>query len=180
MAVRFGSFIRPITYLNGGTSNEKEIRFIIGVDIGLCSPAGDWPLAFLSFELAKRFNARVSEYQIEVYAGGALAKLPEYFDAVRIGAVEMSCAPWAMFSNLDPRLGVIETPFLFVSSRAASSASMDLLPLYDQLLQKNFHKTDKNPRRLEWSAYGCPEPLCGRFGQNSGCLAGYRHVDGNL
>ena len=126
-------FVLITTAISGTAFAEKKLRLVTP------APAGDWPLAFLSFELAKRFNARVSEYQIEVYAGGALAKLPEYFDAVRIGAVEMSCAPWAMFSNLDPRLGVIETPFLFVSSRAASSASMDLLPLYDQLLQKKFN-----------------------------------------
>ena len=82
-------------------------------------PPGDWPLTFTSDELARKFNERTKgkEYVMEVHAGGALAKLPEYFDAVRIGAVELACAPWAMFSFLDPRLGIKETPFLFASSR---------------------------------------------------------------
>lgn len=48
------------------------------------SPADDWPLTFMNIELAKRFNARQGEYKIEVRAGGALAKLPEYFDAIRV------------------------------------------------------------------------------------------------
>ena len=103
------------------------------------SPAGDWPLTFMNTELAKRFNERAKgEYKIEVYAGGALAKLPEYFDSVRVGAGEMACAPWGMFTNMDARLGIIETPFLFSSSPAASSACQFLLPLYDQILQKKF------------------------------------------
>jgi TRAP-type transport system periplasmic protein len=127
------SFFLITTGISGTALAEKKLRLVTP------APAGDWPLAFLSFELAKRFNARVSDYQIEVYAGGALAKLPEYFDAVRVGAVEMSCAPWPMFSNLDARLGVIETPFLFVSSSATSSATMALLPLYDQVLQEKFN-----------------------------------------
>ena len=81
------------------------------------SPAGDWPLTAGQERFAKRFNERAKdEYKIEVHPGGALAKLPEYFDAVRVGAVEMACAPWGMFTNLDPRLGVLETPFLFASS----------------------------------------------------------------
>jgi TRAP-type C4-dicarboxylate transport system substrate-binding protein len=104
------------------------------------SPAGDWPLTFSNMELARRFNERAKgEYKIEVHAGGALAKLPEYFDAVRVGAVEMACAPWGMFSSLDPRLGIIETPFLFSNSPATSAAGPRLLPLYDQILQEKFN-----------------------------------------
>ena len=104
------------------------------------SPPGDWPLTFCNEELARKFNERAKgEYEMEVHAGGALAKLPEYFDAVRIGAVEMACAPWGMFSFLDPRLGISETPFLFETTPAASSACKSLLPLYDQILQQKFN-----------------------------------------
>ena len=51
----------------------------------------------------------------------------------------MACAPWGMFTNLDPRLGVIEIPFLFNTSPAASAACKPLLPLYDQILQEKFN-----------------------------------------
>jgi len=109
------------------------------------SPPGDYPLTFMNDELAKRFNKRAKgEYVMEVHAGGALAKLPEYFDAVRIGAVEMACAPWGMYSFLDPRLGIIETPFLFTTSTGASAACKHLLPLYDQILQEKFNAKGLN------------------------------------
>lgn len=104
------------------------------------SPVGDWPLTTANVELAKKFNERAKgEYKIEVHAGGALAKLPEYFDAVRVGAVEMACAPWGMFTNLDQRLGIIEAPFLFSTSPASSAAGKKLTALYDPILQEKFN-----------------------------------------
>ena len=70
------------------------------------TPEGDYPQTYRDKEMAKRFNERAKgEYVIEVHAGGALAKLPEYFDAVRIGAVEMEFSNWGMFSFLDPKDG---------------------------------------------------------------------------
>ena len=104
------------------------------------APANDWPLAYKDFEFAKRFNERAKgEYKMEVYAGGALAKLPEYFDAVRVGAVEMADAPWGMFGFADPRLSLLEMPFLFASMGAASDACRSLTRLYDPILQKKFN-----------------------------------------
>jgi TRAP-type C4-dicarboxylate transport system substrate-binding protein len=104
------------------------------------APEGDWPLTFKDKEMAKRFNERAKgEYIIQVHAGGALAKLPEYFDAVRIGAVEIADGPWGMYSFLDPRLGVIELPFLFNSMGAVTAACKPLVPIYDQLFQEKFN-----------------------------------------
>jgi TRAP-type C4-dicarboxylate transport system substrate-binding protein len=104
------------------------------------APPNDWPLTYKDKELAKRFNERArGEYVMEVHAGGALAKLPEYFDAVRIGAIEMADAPWGMYSFLDPRLGLIEIPFLFDNANAQNSAIKQIEPLYDQILQEKFN-----------------------------------------
>lgn len=104
------------------------------------SPAGDFPLTTFLDDLAKRFNARAKgEYAIEVYPGGALAKLPEYFDAVRTGTVEMALAPWGFFSFLDPRLGAIEAPFLITNNEAGAYVAKAALPLYDQILQEKFN-----------------------------------------
>jgi len=106
----------------------------------IATPEGDYPQTFRDKEMAKRFNERAKgEYVIEVYAGGALAKLPEYFDAIRIGAVEMEFSNWGMFSFLDPRLGLLETPFLFTNNHATSASSKMLLPLFDQILQEKFN-----------------------------------------
>lgn len=115
-------------------AKTKVLRLVVP------SPPGDWPLTFMNEEMAKRFNKRAKgAYKIEVHAGGAIAKLPEYFDSVRVGAVEMACAPWGMYSFLDPRLGAIEIPFLFHSSPAGSAACKQLVPLYDKLFQEKFN-----------------------------------------
>lgn len=104
------------------------------------TPEGDYPQTFRDKEMANRFNERAKgEYVMEVHAGGALAKLPEYFDAVRIGAVEMADSPWAMYSFLDPRLGAIEIPFLFDNANAQNSAIKQIEPLYDQIFQEKFN-----------------------------------------
>jgi TRAP-type C4-dicarboxylate transport system substrate-binding protein len=104
------------------------------------TPEGDWPMTFMTKEMAKRFNERAAgSYLIEVHAGGSLAKLPEYFDAVRIGAVEMAYSPWGTFANLDARLGLLELPFLFTNNRSANEASKALLPLFDRVLQEKFN-----------------------------------------
>jgi TRAP-type transport system periplasmic protein len=124
--------------LTAGTAHAQKKPVVLRLVMPL--PPGDWPLSTYNEEFAKKFNDRAKgEYKIEVFGGGALAKLPEYFDSVRIGTVEIACAPWGMFTNLDPRLGIIETPFLFVSSPAASSACKPLLPLYDKILQEKFN-----------------------------------------
>ena len=62
-----------------------------------------------------------------------------YFAAVRIGAVEMEFSNWGMFSFLDPRMGLLETPFLFNNNYATSEACKQLLPLYDEILQEKFN-----------------------------------------
>lgn len=104
------------------------------------TPPNDYPLTTSLGEMTEKFNARTNgEYKMELHAGGALAKLPEYFDAIRIGAVEMGSVAWTIFSFLDPRLGVIEAPFLFNNNEAANYAAKELLPLYDQILQEKFN-----------------------------------------
>ena len=124
----------PFTIRPAFAAKTKVLRLVVP------SAPGDWPLTVMNEEMAERFNNRTGgTYKMEIHAGGALAKLPEYFDAVRVGAVEMACAPWAMYSFLDPQLGAIEIPFLFNTSPAASAACEPLVPVYDKLLQKKFN-----------------------------------------
>ncbi len=103
------------------------------------SAVGD-PLTEKDEELARRFNSRVNgEYKIQVFPGESLAKIPEYFDAVRVGAIEMADAPWGVYAGLDPRLSLIETPFLFNNIEAGTAAAKRLLPLHDEVLQERFN-----------------------------------------
>ena len=104
------------------------------------APSNDWPLAYKDMEFAKRFNERAKgEYKMEVFAGGALAKLPEYFDAVRVGAVEMADGPWGMYGFADPRLSLLEMPFLFGSNEATNYSCRPFVRLFDPILQQKFN-----------------------------------------
>jgi TRAP-type C4-dicarboxylate transport system substrate-binding protein len=105
-------------------------------------PGSDYPLGYICEYFAKRFNDRVpsGEYKMEVHGGGALAKLPEYFDALRVGAVEMALAPWGFYAFMDPRLSAIEVPLLINNQAAGVYASSKYLPLYDQILQEKFNQ----------------------------------------
>lgn len=104
------------------------------------APPGDYPLTYKDVELAKRFNERVKgRYRMEVHPGGALAKIPEYFDAVRIGAVEMADVSWGIFAFLDPRFAAAEAPFLLDSLEGSIYAAKKFLPLYDAVFQEKFN-----------------------------------------
>ncbi|MFC1838312.1 TRAP transporter substrate-binding protein [Thermodesulfobacteriota bacterium] len=101
--------------------------------------AGD-PLTYKDEELARRFNNRVGDqYKIQVFPGESLARIPEYFDAVRVGAIEMADIAWGIYAGHDPRLSLIETPFLFNNIEAGTAAAKRLLPLHDEILQKKFN-----------------------------------------
>jgi TRAP-type transport system periplasmic protein len=111
----------------------KVIRLVVP------AAAGD-PLTIKDEELAKRFNARVQgRYKIQVFPGESLARIPELFDAVRVGAIEMDDVAWGIYSGADPRLSLIETPFLFNNLEAGTAAAKRLLPLHDKILQERFN-----------------------------------------
>ncbi|HEY78683.1 MAG TPA: hypothetical protein G4O09_06185 [Dehalococcoidia bacterium] len=119
------------------------------------APPGD-PLTVKDEDLAARFNERAGgEYEIKVYPGETLVKIPEYLDGVRTGAVEMSDIAWGIFTGLDPRLGASETPFLFDNVRASAAAQAALVELYDPIYQEKF-----NQKQLASLTTGAME-LCG-------------------
>jgi TRAP-type C4-dicarboxylate transport system substrate-binding protein len=112
----------------------KVIRLVVP------AAAGD-PLTYKDEELARRFNERVNGlYKIQVFPGESLARIPEYFDAVRVGAIEMADVAWGIYAGSDPRLSLIETPFLFNSFEAGTAAARRLLPLHDKILQERFNQ----------------------------------------
>lgn len=111
----------------------KIIRLVVPAAVGD-------PLTYKDEELARRFNERVNgRYRIQVFPGESLARIPEYFDAVRVGAIEMADAAWGIYAGSDPRLSLIETPFLFNNFEAGTAAAKRLLPLHDKILQERFN-----------------------------------------
>jgi TRAP-type C4-dicarboxylate transport system substrate-binding protein len=120
------------------------------------APPGD-PLTVKDENLAARFNERAGgEYEIKVYPGETLVKIPEYLDGVRTGAVEMSDVAWGIYTGADPRLGVTEVPFLFDNVRASAAAQEALVELYDPIYQEKF-----NQKCLASLTTGAME-LCGK------------------
>jgi C4-dicarboxylate-binding protein DctP len=119
--------------------HETEAKRPVIIRLVVPAAAGD-PLTEKDEEMARRFNSRVKgEYEIRIFPGESLAKIPEYFDAVRVGAIEMADVAWGVYAGLDPRLSLIETPFLFNNIEAGIAASKRLLPLHDKILQEKFN-----------------------------------------
>ena len=132
-------FISLIFVLLLNRRPRDEIKKPVIIRLVVPAAAGD-PLTEKDEELARRFNSRVNgEYKIQVFPGESLAKIPEYFDAVRVGAIEMADAAWGVYAGLDPRLSLIETPFLFNNIEAGTAAAKRLLPLHDIVLQERFN-----------------------------------------
>jgi TRAP-type C4-dicarboxylate transport system substrate-binding protein len=118
------------------TVHAKEVTLRLIVP----SPPDDKILTSPVIELAKRFNERAKgQYKIEVFPGGALAKIPEYFDSIRVGAVEMASIDWSIFGFLDPKLSAVSTPFLVDTLKGANYMTKALLPLHDSLFQEKFN-----------------------------------------
>ena len=104
------------------------------------TPTGDM-LTVKDQELAENFNRRANgEYRIQVFPGESIVRVPEYLDAVRVGAIEMADTAWGIYSGHDKRLGATEMPFLFNNLNACIDAVDRLLPLYDNLLQNKFNQ----------------------------------------
>lgn len=129
-------FLGGLLVCAGSTAHAKEITLRLVIP----SPPDDKFLTFQASEMAKRFNARAKgQYKIDVYCGGALAKIPEYLDSVRVGAVEMACVDWGIFSFLDPRLGLVSTPFIVDTLEGSNYMLKGLLPLHDAIFQTKFN-----------------------------------------
>lgn len=104
------------------------------------TPTGDM-LTLKDQELADNFNRRANgEYEIRVYPGESIVRVPEYLDAVRVGAIEMADTAWGIYAGHDKRLGAMEMPFLFNNINASIEAAEKLLPIYDDLLSEKFNQ----------------------------------------
>jgi TRAP-type C4-dicarboxylate transport system substrate-binding protein len=99
------------------------------------------PTAIGASTLAERFNERAGgKYIIEVHHAEELVKIGESLDAVRTGVVEMCYWPLGLFGGVDIRFSSAEMPFLYNNVGAQSAAQELLLPLYSEILEKNFNQ----------------------------------------
>jgi TRAP-type C4-dicarboxylate transport system substrate-binding protein len=69
-------------------------------------------------------------YQVRVFPGETMVKVPEIYDAVRQGAVEMSLVGIGIFEGLHP--GLAEFPMSYDSIEANAAAARPLLELFSR------------------------------------------------
>ena len=102
----------------------------------------DPPAKFaISEAMVERFNQRAEgQAEIQLHHGDELVSMPEMFDAVRTGAVEICMQPMGMFGNIDLRLAATELPFLYNNIRACQAAQESLFPLYADFLEQQYNQ----------------------------------------
>jgi TRAP-type C4-dicarboxylate transport system substrate-binding protein len=106
----------------------------------LIHPATDYMAKYTQTAM-NRFNAAFAgKYEVTVHPGGALLGMAESLDGVRTGAVEIGQYPPGVFSNTDARFSSAELPFLYNNIQANIAACKELLPVYDEFMEKNFNQ----------------------------------------
>ncbi len=102
------------------------------------TPPGD-KLTENAEKLAQQFSERTDgAYQIKVYPGEQLVKVPETMDAVRTGTVEMASIGLGIFAGLDP--GLAEVPMLYNNVRANAAACKESADLYNEILKEKLNQ----------------------------------------
>jgi TRAP-type C4-dicarboxylate transport system substrate-binding protein len=87
------------------------------------------------------FNARCGpDYTIKYYPSEQMLSFPELLDGVRTGAADMGAITPNANSADEPKLGVVELPFLFNNLNAHIYAMPKLEPLYAEILEKQFNQ----------------------------------------
>jgi TRAP-type C4-dicarboxylate transport system substrate-binding protein len=84
---------------------------------------------------AEKFAAEVTRktegsYEVRVFPGETMVKVPEMYDAVRQGSVEMSVVGIGIFEGLHP--GLAEYPMSYDSIEANAAAAKPLLELFSR------------------------------------------------
>lgn len=96
-------------------------------------------------EVEKRFvdsfNAKCGPgFKIEFYPAQQMVPFPELLDAVRTGTADMGVITPNAHSAYDPRLAVVELPFLFNNIDAHMYAVPKIEPIYAKILEEKFNQ----------------------------------------
>ena len=129
----------PATEPATATTGEPAKKVVLRLPMG--PPDGD-PLVTPAQAMADRFNARTNgTYEIQCYPGGSLVAPPEQLDACRTGATEMTFTVLGMYAGLDPRMAIVELPFIFNNTEALQAAHNDeMVALYDSMVSAQFNQ----------------------------------------
>jgi TRAP-type C4-dicarboxylate transport system substrate-binding protein len=110
----------------------------INIRFAIAPPPGD-ELAVNAEEFAAAINQRTNgRYKVTVYAGESMIKLPETYDAVRTGAVEMTNIGMGIFEGMAP--GLAELPMTVNNIRANAAAAKPFMELCSrEILEKKLN-----------------------------------------
>lgn len=90
---------------------------------------------------ADAFNARCGpDYTIEYYGAEQMLSFPELLDGVRTGAADIGAVTPSFNSFDEPKLGVVEMPFLLNNLDAHIAAMPELFPIYAEILENQFNQ----------------------------------------
>jgi TRAP-type transport system periplasmic protein len=112
------------------TKSSSSAGSCVTVRLAIPNPAGD--------ELtqnAEKFAAAVTQrtqgsYLVRVFPGETMVKIPEMYDAVRQGSIEMSVVGMGIFEGLHP--GLAEYPLSYNNIEANIAATRPLVELYSK------------------------------------------------
>jgi TRAP-type C4-dicarboxylate transport system substrate-binding protein len=103
-------------------------------------PAGDEMCVHFDDFIAQFNETAAGEYEMKLFPAETLVKVPESFDAVRTGAVEMTSVACNIFAGIDPRLGAAGLPMLSNNVEANAALCIELEPLFSDLYAEHNQK----------------------------------------
>ncbi len=87
------------------------------------------------------FNERAGpDYTIDYYGAEQMLSFMELLDGVRTGAADLGAITPNFHSFDEPKLGIVELPFLFNNLDAHIEAMPGLYPLYGEILEEQFNQ----------------------------------------
>ena len=97
-------------------------------------PVGDPVTDNIQKNFIDQFNAAQTQYVIELHPAGSLLAMPDEFEAVRTGGVEIAGWPTAVFGSIVPEFMLAELPFSVNSIEADAEYNVMMTPIYDKAL----------------------------------------------
>ncbi len=128
------------TTLAGTETTQAPAGDAVVLRLSAPHPAGDPVTVAFQTEFADKFNAAAGgKYIIEIHPSGALVSVPDSFEAVRTGAVEMGEWAIAVFGSVDPIFNMAELPFSVNSIEADAAYTQKMQVLYDQVCAEKYN-----------------------------------------
>jgi TRAP-type C4-dicarboxylate transport system substrate-binding protein len=119
-----------------GSSSSPENGRAVTIRLAIPNPPGD-ELTLNAEKFASAVNGKTGgTYQVRVFPGETMVKVPEMYDAVRQGSVEMSLVGIGIFEGLHP--GLAEYPMSYDSIEANAAAAKPLLKLFSREIFEKF------------------------------------------